>query len=155
MIGRGPDLGDNFTTPVGLYDYARSYHDSARALEQARIRTMHRDASVWVLYFNAIELFLKTYLRLNGQTAADIETGFRTDIARLHERAAALGCTFDEEDRIVLSLMDETHSVLRSCPADTRGRSMPTTLVLERTATSLRATVCTALREVTGATVGV
>lgn len=81
---------DDRTTAVGLYHYARSYHDCTKVLEAAQVRTTHKDAPVSFLYFHAIELFLKAFLRLHGHTVEELEKRFRHDIKRMRKRVSAL-----------------------------------------------------------------
>jgi hypothetical protein len=57
---------DDRTTPLGLFNYARSYWQSAVLLHDARARVTHPDAPVTLLLAHAIELYLKAFLRLRG-----------------------------------------------------------------------------------------
>ncbi len=57
---------DDRTTPIGLFNYARSYWKSAFELQQRKVpKITHPLEPVNFLYAHAIELFLKSYLRLN------------------------------------------------------------------------------------------
>ncbi|MBS7805385.1 hypothetical protein KIH24_12500 [Rhizobiales bacterium TNE-4] len=56
---------DERTNAVGLFNYACSYWKSAVALEEINIHGItHPGAPIDFLYVHAIELFLKSYLRL-------------------------------------------------------------------------------------------
>ena len=57
---------DDRTTPLGLFNYARSYWQSAVLLHHARAKVTHPDAPVTLLLAHAIELYLKAFLRLRG-----------------------------------------------------------------------------------------
>jgi hypothetical protein len=57
---------DDRTTPLGLFNYARSYWQSGVLLHDARAQVSHRDAPVTLLLAHAIELYLKAFLRLRG-----------------------------------------------------------------------------------------
>lgn len=139
------------TNAIGLYHYARSYHDSARALLAAKVNTTHPDAPVTYLYFHAIELFLKAFLRAHGHTVEELEKRFRHDIGRMRDRATELGFdVFMDEDCVVLGYMEKTDVMLRSRYIRTGYFKRPTNEALERTATSLRETVCTAVHQITG-----
>ena len=139
------------TNAIGLYHYARSYHDSARALLAAKVDTTHPDAPVCYLYFHAIELFLKAFLRAHGHTVEELEKKFRHDIVRMRTRATELGFDrFMDEDSVVLSYMEKTSVVLKSRYIETGYFERPTNEALERTATSLRNTVCGEVRRITG-----
>jgi hypothetical protein len=57
---------DDRSTPLGLFNYARSYWQSAVLLHHARAKVTHPDAPVTLLLAHAIELYLKVFLRLRG-----------------------------------------------------------------------------------------
>jgi hypothetical protein len=57
------------TTAMGLYNTACSYHLAARELEKIALRGTHPSMPVQLLYFHAIELFLKSFLRLSHSVA--------------------------------------------------------------------------------------
>lgn len=138
---------DERTTAVGLYHYARSYHDSARVLDAAKVRTTHAGAPVQYLYYHSIELFLKAYLRLNGHTVEELETKFRHHIAKMRKRCAALGMAFMDEDLEVLDHLENTDLVIRSRYIATGPFRMPTFEAIERTAASLRQMTAEAIRK--------
>lgn len=142
--------GDDRTTAIGLYHYGRSYHDSARALDLAKVRTTHPHAPVSYLYFHAIELFLKAYLRAYGHSVRALEKEFRHDIKRIRERASVLNFQFMDEDLIVLGYMERTDVVMKSRYIRTGCFESPTVESLERTASSLRETTCITVREKSG-----
>lgn len=142
--------GDDRTTAIGLYHYGRSYHDSARVLGLADVRTTHPHAPVSYLYFHAIELFLKAYLRAYGHTVREMEKEFRHDIKRIRERASVLDFQFMDEDLVVLGYMESTDVVMKSRYIRTGYLESPTVEALERTASSLRETTCIAVREKSG-----
>ena len=54
------------TTPLGLFNYARSYWQSGVRLHEARAKVTHPHAPVTLLLAHAIELYLKAFLRLRG-----------------------------------------------------------------------------------------
>lgn len=126
------------TTAVGLYHYGHSYHEAARALSKATFRATHPDAPLTYLYFHAIELFLKAYLRAHGHSVANLEKTFRHNIKRMRERATELGFDFQDEDMIVLEIMEQTPAVINSRYISTGFFYRPTNEALERTVTSLR-----------------
>ena len=55
-------------TPIGLFHYANSYACSAFALAHCNVDCLFQDPPARFLYTHAIELYLKSYLRLNGIT---------------------------------------------------------------------------------------
>src|SRR4029078_13203402 len=54
---------DDRTTPLGRFNYARTYWQSAVLLHHARAKVSHPDAPVTLLLAHAIELYLKAFLR--------------------------------------------------------------------------------------------
>jgi len=52
---------DDRSTPLGLFNYARSYWQSGVLLHHARAKTTHPDAPVTLLLAHAIELYLKAF----------------------------------------------------------------------------------------------
>lgn len=138
------------TTAVGLYHYGHSYHEAARALFLAKFRATHRDAPLTYLYFHAIELFLKAYLRAHGHTVDDLERKFRHDIKRMSKRVTELGFEFHDEDLDVLSYMERTPVVINSRYISTGYFQRPSNEALERTATSIRFTTHAAVSQISG-----
>lgn len=136
------------TTAVGLYHYGHAYHEAARALSVAKFRTTHPDAPLTYLYFHAIELFLKAYLRAHNHTVQELERRFRHDIERMRERAIELGFDFQDEDLVVLGYMGKTPVVMNSRYISTGFFSRPTNEALERTATGLRFTTHAAVSQI-------
>ena len=96
---------DDRTTEIGLFNYAHSYWRSAVALHKAKVRATHPDSPVWFLYFHAIELYLKSYLRAHGLSVAELRKKFGHRICCLSDEAKRRGLTFDDEDIEVISLM--------------------------------------------------
>ena len=133
---------DASTTPLGLYYLACSYHEAARALTNARLKGSHPGSPISFLYFHAIELFLKSFLRLHGLTVADLSSRkFGHNLGAMRTRAAELGLKFMAKD---IRLMGH----IRLIDAFTRFRYLKTGVypetpieALEQTAKSLRESV--------------
>lgn len=138
------------TTAVGLYHYGHSYHEAARALGHATLRTTHPDAPLAYLYFHAIELFLKAYLRGHHHTIDELERRFRHDFKRMRKRAVELGFDFRHEDLVVLAYMEQTPVVMNARYISTGYFQRPSNDALERTATSLRSTTHAAVSQIFG-----
>ena len=136
------------TTAVGLYNYGHSYHEAARALSVTKFRATHRDSPLSYLYYHAIELFLKAYLRTHGHTVDDLERRFRHDIKKMRKRVIELGFDFQDEDLVVLAYMEQTPVVINSRYISKGLCSRPSTEALERTATSLRFTTHAAVGQI-------
>jgi hypothetical protein len=74
---------DDRTTPLGLFNYARSYCQSGVLLRDARAKVTHPDAPVTLLLAHAIELYLKAFLRLRGVGIEEVRTTFGYDLEAL------------------------------------------------------------------------
>lgn len=135
---------DERTNSIGLYHCAVSYHEGARALAKVRTTATRPDSPI----YHAIELFLKSYLRLRGVSVADLASrrfGHRAD--RLGRRAAELGLVLRDEDMEVLRMMAETDIVIRTRYIRTGYFSAPSLQAVDRTCQSLRVSVCEAIKE--------
>lgn len=133
---------DARTTPMGLFNYAESYWRAARALKKAKLKTTHPDSPISFLYYHAVELYLKSFLRFHDHTAKELRNrNFGHDITRLTDRAAKLDLPFMDEDNDVFMLMAETDAVIRSRYIQTGAFRVPTPDALDRTCKSLRESV--------------
>lgn len=142
MVGNGEE-----TTPIGLFHFAHSYWRSAVALEKAEVKVTHPGSPIWFLYFHAIELYFKSFLRLHGLSVTELRSrkyGHR--VCCLAEKSEEFGFHFDDEDREVLSLMAQMDLTdvryLR-----TGAFRRPALEALHRTCKSFHQTVEQALRE--------
>ena len=82
---------DDRTTPLGLFNYARSYWQSGVLLHHARAKVTHPAAPVTLLLAHAIELYLKVFLRLRGVGIEEVRTTFRHDFKVLLRRRPHAG----------------------------------------------------------------
>ncbi len=97
---------DERTTPFGLFNYARSYWRSAATLDEAKLKLTHPDAPVLFLYVHALELYLKSLLRLNGMTVQELRSrdlGHR--VCCLADKARSYGLQYEDEDLEVIALI--------------------------------------------------
>jgi hypothetical protein len=79
-------------TPLGVFNSAHAYLFDAAMLYMAarRPRNWHYEAPVRLLYFHAIELFLKVYLRITGLTEDELsKRSYGHDLKRLIDEAEA------------------------------------------------------------------
>jgi hypothetical protein len=129
-----------------LFNTAETYWKSAQALYGAKVKATHSSSPVLFLYYHAIELYLKAFLRGHGHSAAELRSRkFGHKICCLTERAAQLGLQYVDEDNEVLSLMSTTDAVIRSRYIQTGFFSWPSPEALDRTCRSLRYIVGAAL----------
>lgn len=136
------------TSPLGLYHYAVSYHEAARALAKIKTKTTHPESPIYFLHYHAVELYLKAFLRLQGISVAELASkkfGHKTD--RLSNRASEFGLPLYDEDIEVLRLMAETDTVIRSRYLVTGYFTMPALEALDRTCQSLRESVRDAIKK--------
>jgi len=143
------DISDeDRTNEVGFFNTAETYWKSAQALYKAKVKATHPLSPVLFLYYHAIELYFKAFLRGHGFTAAQLRSkkfGHRT--CCLSERAAELGLWYMDEDKEVFSMMSTTDAIIRSCYIQTGYFRWPSPAALDRTCRSLRESVCKALVE--------
>jgi hypothetical protein len=88
------------TNSMGLFVTAEAFAVSARALEANPIKHGFRLSPVHVLYFHAIELYLKALLR-QKYSVHDLENKFRHNIKRMTKEAKKLGLKISKEDLMV------------------------------------------------------
>ena len=102
---------DDRTNPVGLFNFARSYWQSAVRLHHTKVRVTHPDAPVTLLLAHAFELYLKSFLRLQGLGVKEVKTNFGHDFRKLLEEAEGRGLHFDDEDKQVAEILGEQESI--------------------------------------------
>ena len=143
---------DARTTPVGLFNFAETYWLSAKALKAAEVKGVtHRAYPVYFLYYHAIELYLKAYLRLHGHGVVELSSKkFGHDAGALSKRARELGLPVKPKERTLFAFMGETHAVIRSRYLASGAYRLPPFSALERTCKSLREPIGWAIFDSTG-----
>lgn len=96
------------TTAMGLFNFAHSYWVSAAVLGRTPRDATHKDAPVEYLYYHAIELYLKSFLRLKGYTLQRLKA-LGHSLPKLHNAAISHGLLADAEDREVISLIPDNY----------------------------------------------
>jgi hypothetical protein len=94
------------TTPIGLYNYAVSYRAAANLIAAQGLKAFHPEAPTQSLYFHAIELYLKSFLRLHGfslQQLIDINHNF----GKMRSGATGHGLTLGDAETKVLNLLSK------------------------------------------------
>ena len=95
------------STPMGFYHYAQSYREAANLLtntDKTLRKATHPEAPIRFLYYHAIELYLKAFLRTHDYTPRELATRkFGHDTLRLSKKVAKLGIHFDDKDVQVLA----------------------------------------------------
>ena len=106
----------------------------------------HAGLPVRLLYYHAIELYLKALLR-QRYCVQKLENKFRHNIKRMSKRAEALGLSITEEDRQVLDLMASQGVLIEVRYIRAGHKTWPTPEALNRCCISLRLNVGTLLRQ--------
>lgn len=92
------------STPLGFYNFAASYRAAADKLRVCKLRATHPYSPIMFLYYHAIELYLKAFLRAEGFKVGDLEKiGHKFD--KLQETCADKGLKFDDDHKEVLAMM--------------------------------------------------
>jgi hypothetical protein len=137
-----PTANDDRTTDLGLFNTAYSYWAAAALLAKSDLKISHRSAPIYFFYFHAIELFLKSFLRLNGVTLAELASRkLGHNMKKVGDEARRLGFPFMDEDEQVLLYMHETDIVIQSRYIVTGPFKAPTFGALSRTCKSFYETV--------------
>jgi hypothetical protein len=127
------------TTPIGMFNYGESYWRAACTLKEQELRTTHSDAPISLLYYHAIELYLKSLLRSKGYTPAELRARpFGHDSAALASRCDRYGLGLANEDKEVCTLMGKTDAVMQARYIRTGAFRVPTHGALDKTCRSLR-----------------
>jgi DNA-binding transcriptional ArsR family regulator len=135
---------DERTSPVGLFNTARSYWHSAEYLSAAALDVTHPQAPVTFLFCHAIELYLKAYLRGMGSTVTQLKkVGHR--VSSLAKSAAEIGLNLEPEQSEILSHVDDADVAIEARYIVTGFKNRPTNEALSTVAEHLDRAVCAAL----------
>jgi hypothetical protein len=138
---------DERNTPIGVFNYAESYWQAARALQQAKVPSTHPDPPISFLYYHAIELYLKSFLRVHGHTAKELRgKSFGHRVCCLRERSIQLGLVFKDSDVETFSLLATTDAIIRSRYIQTGSFYFITSDKLDGACVNLRESVGGALK---------
>jgi hypothetical protein len=91
---------------MGLYNTACSYHLAARELGRLKLRGTHPGMPVQLLYFHTIELFLKSFLRLNHTVAKLRSPAFGHRLPDLARTAKENKLVIVKKDMALINLCD-------------------------------------------------
>lgn len=100
------------TTPTGLFNFARSYWRSAEQLRSSKPKVTHPDAPILFLFYHAIELYLKAFLRSAGYDLAQLK-GISHRITKAARAAQKEGLQLTPADFELLDLIDSDDNVIR------------------------------------------
>lgn len=87
---------DDRATPMGFFQFGEAYFDCANALRTELPLHGHRSSAVKFMYFHAIELYLKAFLRLKGVPIAQLSSKqYGHDLSKLSTAAEDRGLTIE------------------------------------------------------------
>ncbi len=99
---------DERVTAIGLYHSAHSYAMSAAVLGEVDRSVIRSDDPVRFLYTHAVELYLKSFLRMNGLPTQELRSrALGHKISALRTKAQALGLDLSAEEEKQLDLLDD------------------------------------------------
>ena len=130
------------TTPIGIFNTAISYWKAADALEGLALKTPRNHAPIRFLYFHALELYLKAYLRTHGYTVKRLEE-IGHSFKEMTNHALVSGLSLVEDDIEVLTAIGKSDMVIRA-------RYIRTGAVSEWLSTKALDTTCRRLNEKVG-----
>ena len=101
---------DDRTNALGLFNSAECYRQAADILGTEHAKALRFDQPIRYLFYHAIELYLKAFLRA-GNFPLDKVERFRHRFHRLRDTCTSLGLALDLHEREVLTLIgtDETY----------------------------------------------
>lgn len=99
------DDQDDRTNALGLLGFAHSYWVAAVTLQNTPRSDPHRNAPVDYLYYHAIELYLKSFLRLKDVSLSQLRR-ISHRIDRLYDAAVECGLTDKEGSRELAALIN-------------------------------------------------
>jgi hypothetical protein len=101
------------TPPLGLFNFARSYWRSAEQLRVSKVGVTHPSAPILFLFYHAIELYLKAFLRSASYDLAQLR-GISHRVAKAARAAQKEGLQLTAADFELLAVIDSDDNVIRS-----------------------------------------
>lgn len=103
---------DRWTLPAGYFNFAETYLESARALGAIKLKATHTGEPVNLLYCQAIELYLKAFLRVHGHTPVQLASRkFGHDYRALADRGEEFGLRLKVRDKLALRYLKDTDAM--------------------------------------------
>jgi hypothetical protein len=100
--------------PVAYFNFAETYWTAAKTLRRSKAKATHKDSPIRFLYYHAIELYLKAYLRARDIHPYDMRNKYSHNVGKLSIKSGELGLEFDDEDIEIFHLMSKTDATIRS-----------------------------------------
>ena len=106
---------ERWAQPIGYFNFAETYLESARALAALKLtKSTHPGEPVNLLYCQAIELYLKAYLRAHGHTPGQLAGQYGHDTRKLADRADQLGLRLNVRDKLSLRYLRDTNVMMNA-----------------------------------------
>jgi hypothetical protein len=93
--------------PIGLFNFAASYRAAADLLAKQAFKATHPGDPISFLYYHAIELYLKAFLRLHEVSMSKLR-GIGHDFIKLGVRSQHKGLVIDSKTNEILELLTES-----------------------------------------------
>ena len=91
---------DKRTAAIGLFNYAHTYAQSAFELGKIQVKATHPDSVIRFNYSHAVELYLKSFLRLHGISVAELRSKrYGHNTKKLVKKAIKLGLGIDARQK--------------------------------------------------------
>ena len=130
------------TSARSYFDFAESFWLSASALREVQVKNApNRAYPIFFLYYHAIELYLKAYLRAQGMPADVLQSEFRHDAGKLSKYARKMGASIKPKEAGLFDLAGKANAAIL-VRYQSGGYRLPSMSALER--------ACKCLREITG-----
>jgi hypothetical protein len=133
---------------VGFYNQAYSYWKAGDALRSANLQTPMAEMPIKFLYYQAIEVLLKSFLLANGYTISTIRNDFGHHVHQLLLECNRHGLVLNEANADVIRYIDEANEGMEA--RSHRNRLLPNydlVSALRDTIAELREIVCNHLIE--------
>jgi hypothetical protein len=140
------DAGIDRRPAFGYYNFAASYHVAADLIAEQGLRATHPQAPAACLYYHAIELYLKSVLRLHGISSKKLQK-IGHNFRELRSRAEEYGLDLQGDDSEILKLMAHGDVWSRARYLETGFIRVPALTGLRRTSSTLREWAATAMRK--------
>jgi hypothetical protein len=113
LMAKRAIAADRWAVPAGYFNFAEAYLESARALAAIKLsNAAHAAEPANLLYCQAIELYLKAFLRAHGHTPIQLASRtFGHDYRNLADRAEELGLRLKVRDKLALRYLKDTDAM--------------------------------------------
>src|SRR5436190_16547171 len=104
---------DERINSMGFFNTADTYWKSAAALQAAKVNATHAEVPVRLLYYHAMELFLKALLR-EEYSPEQIRKTFGHKTRALMEATDKMGLVLTKKDCALLEMIQDTDLVIEA-----------------------------------------